>query len=434
MESFESPFLQELFNRGFIYQGTHLEALDRRAAGESIALYIGFDMTAPSLHVGSLMAIMAMRIAQKHGHKPIVILGGGTTKLGDPSFKDTARPLMTLETIQRNMEGIQKVFKKYLRFGEGPADAIILNNDEWLGALNYLDFLRDYGRHFSVNRMLSFDSVKVRLEREQSLSFLEFNYMILQGYDFLELFRKYNCILQMGGSDQWGNILNGVELIHKVEHKEAYGLTYPLLTTSSGKKMGKSEQGAIWLNAEQLSPFDLWQFWRNVEDSDVISFLKIFTDLPLDQIDTYKGAQGQELNSLKILLADETTRMAHGEEAVREINKSVRQVFDINKVQVEIDGQDSKGNLILKTGLPLVEISKTLLSKGMPLFALIVETGLVKTNGEARRLVRGGGVSLNGHKISDENDTITTDHLEEPGVLILSIGKKNHFILQPILD
>ncbi|MEI8320573.1 MAG: tyrosine--tRNA ligase [Alphaproteobacteria bacterium] len=430
--AFKSAFLQELSDRGLIYQGTHLEALDQLAAEKSLTLYIGFDATAPSLHVGHLMPIMVLRLAQKHGHKPIVIMGGGTTKLGDPSFKDTARPLLDSATINSNLRSIQKIFAKYLKFGSSSADALILNNDDWLGALNYLDFLRDYGRHFSVNRMLTFEGVKLRLEREQSLSFLEFNYMILQGYDFLELYRRHDCVLQMGGSDQWGNILNGVELVRRTESKEVFGLTYPLLTTSSGKKMGKSEQGAVWLNSDQLSPFDFWQFWRNTDDADVLSFLKIFTDLPLAQIATYEGVEGEGLNALKVLLADEATKLAHGEAVLSEIQKSAHQLFDQHHLSVEVTGHDAEGNPILKTGLPVVKISADVIKAGMPIYDLLVQAGLCPSKSEGRRLVRGGGVSVNGAKVTDENTMIDASFLQEPGIIRVSVGKKTHVILQPI--
>ncbi len=432
MQSFKSPFLQELSARGLMYQGTNLEELDTLTAQGPIALYIGFDATAPSLHVGHLMPIMALRIAQRHGHKPIVIMGGGTTKLGDPSFKDTARPLLTEETIQKNLKSIHKIFSCYLKFGEGSSDAIMLNNDEWLGKLNYLDFLRDYGRHFSVNRMLTFEGVKLRLEREQSLSFLEFNYMILQGYDFLELYRHHKCLLQMGGSDQWGNILNGVELIRRVENKEAFGLTYPLLTTSSGKKMGKSEAGAVWLNADQLPPFDFWQFWRNVEDADVLPFLKIFTDKSVSEIDQYKTTTGQELNALKILLADEVTALTHGTSAIEPIHASIQQVREGQPLHIEVSGYEANGTPILKTGFPVVQLSSDLLTQGMPIFDLLAHVGLSASKGEARRLIRGGGVSVNGTKVSDENMLITLEFIQDPGVIKLSIGKKHHLIVQPI--
>src|SRR5271156_10952 len=347
MQSFKSSFLQDLSARGLLYQGTHLEELDALAAKGPISLYIGFDATAPSLHVGHLMPIMVLRIAQRHGHKPIVIMGGGTTKLGDPSFKDTARPLLSEETIHQNIESIRKIFSRYLRFGQGASDAIMMNNDEWLGKLNYLDFLRDYGRHFSVNRMLTFEGVKLRLEREQSLSFLEFNYMILQGYDFLELYRRYNCVLQLGGSDQWGNILNGVELIRRVDGKEAFGLRYPLLTSCRPLIFGS---------------------FGAVEDSD---------------IDLDKDKTGQELNKLKIGLADDVTSRAHGDSFLEPIRVSLQEVLEGAPLTIEVTGHDTKGNPILKTGFPVVQMSANSLKEGVFIFDLMTYAGFSK--GEARR-------------------------------------------------
>ena len=432
MSQLSSPFLQELSERGFIHQCTHLEELDQLTTKEKISFYIGFDATAKSLHVGSLMAIMVMRIAQRHGHRPIVLMGGGTTKVGDPSGKDKSRPVITDVMIQENIDSIQRCFSKYLTFGSGSADASLVNNDDWLSDLNYMTFLRDYGRHFSINRMMSFDSVKLRLDREQPLSFLEFNYMILQSYDFLELFRQQQCCLQIGGSDQWGNIVNGVELIRRMENKSAFGLTAPLIMTASGKKMGKSEEGAIWLNEDELSPFHYWQYWRNTEDADVLRFLKFYTDIPVSEIDTFQNLSGKEINDLKIRLADEATKMAHGEECLAEIHKSVQQVFGAQDFSVNVTGEDDQGNPILESALPIIQLPKSDLEKGIPAFALIGLSGLVKSNGEARRMIRSNGCKINDQPIADENDLLTMDSLIEPGILKVSVGKKRHVILQPV--
>ncbi len=429
MEKFNSPFLQELFDRGFIHQCTHLEELDNESAVHPITLYIGFDATAKSLHVGNLMAIMMMRIAQRHGHKPIVLMGGATTKVGDPSGKDKSRPVLTHEDIQDNIQSIQKSFSKYLTFGNEPSDSLTVNNNEWLGKLGYLDFLAHYGCHFSINRMLTFDSVKLRLEREQPLSFLEFNYMILQAYDFLELHRRYGCSLQAGGSDQWGNILNGVELIRRIENTSAFGLTAPLITTSSGKKMGKSEQGAVWLNADALSPFDYWQYWRNTEDNDVIRFLKFYTDISVQEINQWSS---NDINHLKIRLADEATILAHGTACLAEIHQSIAQVFGVEDFHVDVLGMDDKGNKVLKSALSIVKIYLEDLQKGIPAFSILAQSGLVASNGEARRLIKGQGCKINDTLVSDENQVITPDHLMDPGVLKVSAGKKRHVLLQPI--
>jgi len=433
MKTFKSSFLQELFDRGFVHQCTHLEELDQISAQTSITLYIGFDATAQSLHVGNLMAIMMMRIAQRHGHKPIVLMGGATTKVGDPSGKDKTRPVLTDDHIQENIDSIKKSFSKYLTFGTNPSDSFMVNNNDWLGNLGYLDFLAHYGCHFSINRMLTFDSVKLRLEREQPLSFLEFNYMILQAYDFLELYRRHGCSLQAGGSDQWGNILNGVELIRRVENANAFGLTSPLITTSSGKKMGKSEQGAIWLNADTLSPFQYWQYWRNTEDDDVLRFLKFYTDIPVEEINQFSTLNGENINTLKIRLADEATKLAHGEEALVEIHKSVSQLFGAGDFHLETVGVDQEGNKILTSALPIIKISLQELEKGIPAFSLLAQSGLALSNGEARRLIKGQGCRVNDVLVEDENYLFTTGHLMDPGVLKLSAGKKRHVLMQPIL-
>lgn len=430
MTSLKSPFLQELSERGFLHQCTHLEELDQKAAKESLTLYGGFDATASSLHVGNLMLVMMFRIAERHGHKPIVLMGGATTKIGDPSGKDKTRPVITDEQIERNIGSIQQCFSRYVTFGDDSANAILVNNNDWLAPVKYLDFLSTYGRHFSINRMLAFDSVKLRLEREQPLTFLEFNYMILQAYDFLELYRRHKCVLQLGGSDQWGNIVNGVELIRRIHNGESFGLTAPLITTASGKKMGKSEQGAIWLNKDALSPFHYWQYWRNTEDADVIRFLKFYTDLSVKEIEQL--AKDEDINALKIRLADEATALAHGASVLPEIHQSIAQVFGGDNFHVDITGQDDKGNPILKSALPIIQVPMSKLEAGIPAFVLLSESGLASSNGEARRLVRGKGCKVNDTVIEDENDLLSRKDLQESNVLKLSVGKKRHILIQGV--
>ncbi len=432
MKKFNSPFLQELQDRGFIYQSTDLDALDALTSKGPITFYIGFDATAPSLHVGSLMTIMMMRIGQKHGHKPIVLMGGATTKIGDPTGKDKSRPIITDEQVNNNIAGIQQVFNKFLSFTETATGAILLNNDDWLGKMGYMELLRDYGRHFTVNRMLSFESVKQRLEREQPMTFLEFNYMILQAYDFLELNRKYDCALQMGGSDQWGNIINGVELVRRLETKPSYGLTCPLITTASGKKMGKTEDGAVWMNSDRLTPYDYWQYWRNTEDVDVIRFMKYFTDLSPTDIDKYEGLDGTDLNKLKILLADETTKMAHGEDCLKDIHNTIAQLFGGQDLDVTVTGQDDEGNPILKSALPIIQIPFADLQAGIPAYLLVAQSTLVASNGEARRMIRGGGCKINDQKIEDENAVYNDAAIQDPGIIKVSVGKKKHALIQPV--
>lgn len=432
MEKFKSPFLTELHNRGFIYQSTDLEALDELTSKGPIPFYIGFDATAPSLHVGSLMTIMMMRIGQKHGHKPIVLMGGATTKIGDPTGKDKSRPVITDEQVNNNIAGIQQVFNKFLSFDDTAAGALLLNNDDWLGKMGYMEMLRDYGRHFTVNRMLSFESVKQRLEREQPMTFLEFNYMILQAYDFLELNRKYGCVLQMGGSDQWGNIINGVELVRRLETKPAYGLTCPLITTGSGKKMGKTEEGAVWINSDRLSPYDYWQYWRNTEDVDVIRFMKYFTDLPPAEIDKYQGGDGAQMNKLKILLADEVTKMAHGEDCLNDIHNTIAQMFGGQDLDVEVAGEDDEGNPILKSALPIIQVPLADVQAAIPAYLLVAHSGLVSSNGEARRMIRGGGCKINDQKIEDENAVYDAAAIQNPGIIKVSVGKKKHALIQPV--
>jgi tyrosyl-tRNA synthetase len=406
MSAYKSDLLRLLDERGYIHQLTDPEGLDALAARQVVPGYIGFDATAPSLHVGSLVQIMLLRRLQQAGHKPIVLMGGGTSKIGDPSFKDTARRLIDAETINANIASIKRVFERFLTFGEGPTDAILLDNSEWLDRLEYIPFLREIGQHFSVNRMLSFDSVRLRMEREQSLSFLEFNYMILQGYDFLELSRRAECRLQLGGSDQWGNIVNGIELARRVDGTEVYGVTTPLLTTADGGKMGKTEKGAVWLNADQLSPYDYWQFWRNTQDADVGTFLRRFTDIPLAEIERLEGLHGSGINEAKKILADATTTMLHGEAAAREAAETARKTFE------EGAAGEALPTLRVEGQIGIVPALTTL--------------GLAASNGEARRKIAEGAVRLNGVTISDPTFAITLDDGEP---LKLSLGKKRHAIL-----
>ncbi len=382
---FKSDLLRTLKARGFIHQITHPEELDAAAASGRVIGYIGFDATAPSLHVGSLLQIMMLRRMQQAGHKPIVLMGGGTTKVGDPTDKDQSRPLLTEEKIQANIDSIKSVFARFLAFGDGPTDAILVNNADWLDRLGYVEFLRNYGVHFTINRMLTFDSVRLRLEREQPMTFLEFNYMLMQATDFLELERKYGCQLQMGGSDQWGNILNGVELIRRVDHKQAFGLTSPLLATASGQKMGKTVAGAVWLNADMLAPYDYWQFWRNTEDADVGRFLKLFTDLPLDEIARMESLAGAGINEAKKVLATETTRMLHGDEAASAAEEAARVAFEAGGLSADMP------TLTLKAA----DLAAT--SNG----ALMVAAGFAASNSEARKQIANGGFRINGEKVAD---------------------------------
>ena len=378
--------------------------------------YIGFDATAPSLHVGSLIQIMMLRRLQQAGHKPVVLMGGGTTKVGDPTGKDASRPQLTDETIQSNISSIQTVFEKFLTFGDGPTDALMLDNDAWLSGYGYIEFLREYGTHFTVNRMLAFDSVKLRLEREQPMTFLEFNYMLMQSVDFLELNRGYGCSLQMGGSDQWGNILNGVELIRRVDAKPAFGLTTPLLSTASGAKMGKTAQGAVWLNAEQLSPYDYWQFWRNVDDADVGKFLRLFTDLPLDEIAALEALPGAGINDAKKALADAATTMLHGADAASHARGAAEAAFEQGKLSVD---------------LPTVELPRDEVIGAM-IAAVTTKAGLTASNGEARRLAQGGGLRLNDEAIPDGARLIEAADVNADGVLKLAAGKKKIVLVKPV--
>jgi tyrosyl-tRNA synthetase len=416
-ENLKSDFLRELSCRGFIHQCTDSGNLDALAAKGPIPAYIGFDCTADSLHVGSLVQIMMLRFLQKAGHKPIVLMGGGTSKVGDPSGKDDARRLLTSEDIERNMQGIKAIFAQFLTFGGGPSDAIMVNNADWLEQLNYIDFLRDYGRHFSVNRMLGFDSVKLRLDREQPLSFLEFNYMVLQAYDFLELNRRHDCVLQMGGSDQWGNIVNGVDLTRRVDQKTVYGLTTPLLTTSSGAKMGKTADGAIWLNEDRLSSYDYWQFWRNTEDADVGRFLRLFTELPEDEILRLERLEGAGVNEAKKILADKATALCRGADQAEKAMETARKTFE-------------EGSLA--SDLPTTEIQRSLLDAGIPAYELLRQAGLAASNGEARRLIKGGGARINDVAIADELHAIGVSALNSDGIIKLSAGRKRHALVKAV--
>ncbi|MBE1203584.1 tyrosine--tRNA ligase [Aminobacter carboxidus] len=416
MSAFKSDFLRTLSERGFIHQTSDDAGLDDLFCKETVSAYIGFDPTASSLHAGGLIQIMMLYWMQKTGHRPVPLMGGGTGMVGDPSFKDEARKLMTPEMIQSNIDGIKQVFSNYLTFGDGPRDAMMVNNAEWLLPLNYLEFLRDVGQHFSVNRMLSFDSVKQRLDREQSLSFLEFNYMILQAYDFVELNKRYGLRLQMGGSDQWGNIINGIDLGHRLGTPQLYALTSPLLTTSSGAKMGKSMNGAVWLNADMLSPYDFWQYWRNTEDADVERFLKLYTAMPLDEIARLAVLGGSEINDAKKVLATEVTAMLHGRDAAEQSADTARKTFE--------EGA-------LADTLPTVEVAGDELTAGIGLLSLVVRAGLAASNGEARRHVQGGAVRINDQSVNDERRAVTTADLTPEGVVKLSLGKKKHILVRP---
>ena len=414
--AFKSEFLQVLESRGYIHQVTHPEELDDAASKGVVVGYVGYDATAPSLHVGNLISIMMLRRLQQTGHKPIVIVGGGTTKVGDPSGKDETRKLLSDEGIQANIASQKQAFAKFLTFGDGPTDALLVDNDEWLSKLGYIDFLREYGVHFTINRMLAFDSVKLRLDREQPLTFIEFNYMLMQATDFLELNRRYGCVLQMGGSDQWGNIVNGVELIRRVDQKPAFGLTTPLLATASGAKMGKTAQGAVWLNADLRSPYDYWQFWRNTEDADVGRFLKLYTDLPLDEIARLEALPGAAINDAKIVLANAATALLHGAEAARAAEETARLTFK--------DG-------VAADGLPTHEVAAGELEAGIVLATLAADAGLAGSRGEARRLAQGGGLRVNDEAWTDANRTVTTADLLD-GVVKLAAGKKKIVLVRPV--
>jgi len=416
MSRFKSDFLRTLDERGFIHQVSDETGLDELFSKEIVTTYVGYDATATSLHIGNLISATMLHWLQETGHRPIALMGGGTSMVGDPSFRDEQRRLLTPEAINTNIEGIKKIFSRILRFGEGKNDALMVNNADWLLKLNYVEFLRDVGRHFSVNRMLSFDSVKLRLDREQSLSFLEFNYMIMQGYDFVELNRRYDCRLQMGGSDQWGNIINGVDLGHRMGTPQLYALTTPLLTTSSGAKMGKTASGAVWLNEDVFSPYDFWQYWRNTEDADVTRFLKIFTRLPLDEIARLGALGGSEINEAKKILATEATAIVHGREAADAAAETARTTFEEGR---------------LSDNLPSVDVPTADLEAGIGLLSLVVRAGLAGSNGEARRHVQGGAVRINDQPVSDERMMIGTGEITGDGVIKLSLGKKKHILVRP---
>lgn len=415
MTQYKSDFLNILEERGFIHQCSDFKALDAKLMDGVQSAYIGFDATAKSLHVGSLLQIMMLYWFQQSGHKPITLMGGGTTKVGDPSFKDESRKLLDYDTILENINGIKQIFGQFLKYGDGETDAQMVNNDDWLSELNYLEFIRDYGRYFTINRMLGFESVKLRLDREQPLTFLEFNYMIMQGYDFLELNRRYGTILQMGGSDQWGNIINGVDISHKSDRAQVFGLTCPLLTTASGKKMGKTEAGAVWVNADMLSPYDYYQYWRNTEDGDVIKFLKLFTVLPLDEIAKLAELQGQEINEAKKVLAFEATKLCHGEDAAKDAEVTAQKIFEQGLV-----GDD----------LPSIDLPQNQLEAGVNILDLFVEAGLASSKGDVKRLIKGGGAKINDKAITDLQMTVTSSSITEEGYIKLSAGKKKHALVK----
>ena len=412
-----SEFLRNFIARGYLHQCTDLEGLDALALAGELTGYIGFDATAESLHVGNLVQIMLLRRLQQAGHRPIVLMGGGTTKIGDPSGKDESRKLLGPDDIARNFAGIQQTFTRFLSFGKGASDAVMANNADWLDELAYIPFLRDYGRHFSVNRMLSFDSVRLRLEREQPLSFLEFNYMVVQAYDFLELSRRLDCRLQMGGSDQWGNIVNGVDLGRRVDNRALFGLTTPLITTAGGAKMGKTAAGAVWLNPDKLSPYDYWQFWRDTADADVGRFLRIFTDLPLDEIVRLEALRGQEINAAKIRLATEATALAHGQTAADAAAETARQTF----------GEGGAGD-----DLPRIEVARGDLARGIAAIDLFHRSGLAGSKSEARRLIKGGGARVNGQALDSDTAVLTQRDVTAEGYIKLSAGRKKHALVQPV--
>jgi tyrosyl-tRNA synthetase len=416
MTTFKSEFLRTLNDRGYIHQCTDDARLDQKLAeGSPCAGYIGFDCTADSLHVGSLVPIMLLRLFQKSGHRPIIVMGGGTTKVGDPSGKDQSRQILSEQQINHNMLSIKTIFEKFITFGDGPTDAILVNNDDWLSDLSYIPFLRNYGIYFSVNRMISFESVKVRLDREQPLSFLEFNYMILQAYDFLELFRRYGCILQMGGSDQWGNIVNGIELGRRTDAANLFGLTSPLITTASGAKMGKTADGAVWLNESRLSPYNYYQFWRNTDDKDVGKFLRLFTELPIEDIKNLESNDGAGINDAKKALAYQATLLCHGKEAAERAQETSSATFE-------------KG--LFSDNLPTITVDYQTLEKGAPAFSFLVTAGIAQSNGQARKLIRGGGIRLNDIVITNEFQNIGTKDTDSGGAIKLSVGRKRHLLIR----
>lgn len=463
-----SEFLRAVVSRGFLHQCTDMAGLDALASAKKpLTAYIGFDATADSLHVGSLVQIMLLRLLQRTGHRPVVLLGGGTTKVGDPSGKDETRKLLSEDEIARNIAGIRRIFERFLTFGTGPTDAIFVNNADWLDGLEYIPFLRDYGRHFSVNRMLGFESVKLRLDREQPLSFLEFNYMVLQAYDFLELERRADCALQMGGSDQWGNIVSGVELTRRVDEKIVYGLTAPLITTATGEKMGKTAKGAVWLDAAKLSPNDYWQFWRNTADADVGRFLRLFTDLPLSEIEKLERYRGAEINEAKKVLANEATSLAHGEEAAAAAAKTAEGTFETAHggmtITVTVTAEaatlmEKEGRMlgivpteeateegfltVVTSTWPIEKIEKGILENGIPAIEVFCRTGLTSSNSESRKLIRAGGARINDATVTDETYLITAADLRDPigiadikdpaKIIKLSAGKKRHALVRAV--
>jgi tyrosyl-tRNA synthetase len=416
MTTFKSDFLNVLQERGFIHQISDPKSLDALAHKRELTAYIGFDCTAPSLHVGSMVQIMCLYWLQQTGNKPIALMGGGTTRVGDPSGKDETRKILSIEEIERNKDGIRQVFSHFLRFGEGKADAVMPDNAEWLTKLNWIEMLRDIGRHFSVNRMLAMDSVKLRLERDQEMSFIEFNYMILQAYDYFVLTQRYDCRLQMGGSDQWGNIVNGIDLGRRMGTPQLHALTTPLITTSSGEKMGKTASGAVWLNADMKSPYEYWQFWRNTEDADVPRFLKLFTTLPMSEIEKLASLKGAETNEAKKALADAATTLLHGADAAKQAAETARQTFEEGAIAEH---------------LPTVDVSSSELGAGLGVLTAFVKAGLVASNGEARRQIKGGGLRVNDVAVSDEKMTLAPANLTPEGVIKLSLGKKRHVLLKP---
>ncbi|HUJ36542.1 MAG TPA: tyrosine--tRNA ligase [Hyphomicrobium sp.] len=417
MAKLKSDFLRTLTERGFVHQCSDEPGLDALADKGDVVAYVGYDCTAPSLHVGSLISIMMLRWLQQFGGKPVVLMGGGTTRVGDPSGKDETRKILSLEDIESNKAGMQQAFAKFLKFGAGKTDAILVDNAEWLAELNYIEFLRDVGRHFSVNRMLTMDSAKLRLEREQELSFIEFNYMLLQAYDFVELARRYSTNLQMGGSDQWGNIVTGIDLGRRMGSSQLYALTCPLLTTASGAKMGKTAAGAVWLNEAQLSPYDYWQYWRNTEDADVERFLKLFTVLPIDEIGKLAALEGAEINEAKKVLATEATALLHGRAKADAAAETARTTFE--------EGA-------LAQSLPTVEVKSAELKAGLGVLTAYVNAGLVTSTSEARRQIKGGGVKVNDKAVTDEKLMLTPRDLTPEGVIKLSLGKKKHVLLKPV--
>jgi tyrosyl-tRNA synthetase len=411
----KSDFVRVMQERGYIHQCSDIEALDKTACEGIVTAYVGYDATATSLHIGNLISLMMLRRLQQTGHRPIVVMGGGTTKVGDPSGKDTQRQMLTDDKIAANIASIKTVFDRFLGFGAGPGDCLMVDNDAWLSGFGYVEFLREFGPHFTINRMLSFDSVKLRLEREQPLSFLEFNYMLMQAVDFLELNRRHGCALQMGGSDQWGNIINGVELVRRIDGKQAFALTTPLLTTASGAKMGKTVSGAVWLNADLMSPYDYWQFWRNTEDGDVGRFMKLFTDLPLDEIARLEALEGAQINEAKKVLADEATTLLHGAEAARAARAAAEAAFEQG---------------VSSADLPTIATSKADLASGVPLANLVADAGLAGSRGEARRLAQGGGLKVNDKPEPDAGRLVTLADVID-GAIKIAAGKKKIVLVRP---